>query len=235
MEFQLPFPQFLFYLGIPGPPLPFEDVFRPHLLVLFHIAPALGPDDEGDVEHDETVHELGDEGRAGRPEPDVLLARYAADAMVDRDVQQLADQEGHQRAGDHPQALSEDSGESRLHIGNTLPLVRTDPPVGRHRPYRRKREDECVNDEQDRQVGNEPHATATIVLVDDIGHHENERPQQDARGEVQRPGLPEERPVQWVETQRRLECKDLDANELSEDRVRQEEAGKDDEQLPGLV
>jgi hypothetical protein len=65
--------------------------------------PLLRPEHEGDVQHDEAVDQLRHRGRAGGAQPHMLLAGGVADAVEHRHVDQLAEHEGHQRAGDGPQ------------------------------------------------------------------------------------------------------------------------------------
>ena len=64
------------------------------------------------------------------------------------------------------------------------------------------------------------------MLVDDVGHDENDRPEHHARGERQRAALPEQAPVEWRDAERILEREDLDADELGDQGIGDEEAGR---------
>src|SRR5690606_31203335 len=79
------------------------------------------------------------------------------------------------------------------------------------------------------------HAAAAEVLVDRVGHDEHDRPQQRARGEAERAGLPEQVPFPGPEPERVLEREDLDPDELRQQRVDAEERGEADEQAGGAV
>ena len=71
-----------------------------------------------------------------------------------------------------------------------------DPPRGRRQADGHVRGNECVSDQRDRQERDEPHATSAEVLVDDVGHDEDDRPQEHTGGEGKRAGLPEEAPAE---------------------------------------
>jgi hypothetical protein len=152
--------------------------------------------------------------------------------VIDGHVEQLADHERRERAADHPQSLAEDAGKCRLGVGDALCGVRGQPPVGRRDEDGDVGEQERVADQACRQPGDETHAATAEVLVDDVGHHEHERPEQHAGGEVQRSPLTEQLPVERCDPDGGLEREDLDADELGDDGVGQEQARQHREQPP---
>jgi len=74
-----------------------------------------------------------------------------------------------------------------------------------------------------------------IMVIDDVGHQEDKRPQQHAAGERQRAALTEQVPVQRREPERRLQRENLDADELGDDGVADQERGQHDKQARRLV
>jgi hypothetical protein len=150
--------------------------------------------------------------------------------MEDADVDQLADHERDDRASNRPQALSEDACEGGLHVGYAARGVDRDPPGRRRKSDRHVGEQERVADQPHGDEGNQPHAAPTEVLVDDVGHDEDDGPQQHARREAQRSRLAEQVPAEGRLPQRRLQREDLDADELGDDRVGGEERCQPDEQ-----
>ena len=81
-------------------------------------------------------------------------------------------------------------------FGTPLLLVDRDPELRGRQRDRQVRREKSVADQHDGQPRNETHAAAAEVLVDDVGHQEDERPQQHAAGERQRAALPEQVPVE---------------------------------------
>ena len=89
--------------------------------------PVLRPDDESDVQHDETVEQLRDSRGRGGAQPHESLARHAQDAMEDHDVDELADEERDDGSADRPHALAEEDRVGLLDVGHAHARVDVDP------------------------------------------------------------------------------------------------------------
>ena len=154
--------------------------------------------------------------------------------MEHGDIDQLADQEGDHRTGDDPEALAEDQGERALDVGDPEVTVGLDPEPGGREGDDRVGGDEGVADERDGDPGDQPHAPHTEVFIDDVGHHEDEGPQQHARGEAEVALHAEQRPLHRLDAEGALEREDLAADEVRQQRVDEEEPRQHDEQPIGL-
>ncbi len=85
-------------------------------------------------------------------------------------------------------------------------------------------------DHPDRGVRDQAHATAAEVFVDDVRQDEDDGPDQHAGSEAERPLLAEQVPAEGRQAERLFERKDLDADELGDDGVADEECGQQDEE-----
>ena len=89
--------------------------------------PVLRPDHERDVQHDEAVEQLRDGGGRGGAQPHESLAGHAQDAMEDRDVDELADEERDDGSADGPHALAEQDRVGLLDVGHAHAGIHVDP------------------------------------------------------------------------------------------------------------
>ncbi len=197
--------------------------------------PLLRADHEGDVQHHEAVDQLRYRGGAGGAQPRMAFAGARADAVEHLHVDQLADQEGNQRADDDPHALAENRGERGLVIRHALVLGHADPPRCWRQVDREIGEHEAVHDQARGQPADHAHAALAEILVDRVGHDEHDRPQDRAGGEVQRPGLAEQVPFQRRDAEGVFQREDLDSDELGKHCVGAEEGCQRDEQPGGAV
>jgi len=156
--------------------------------------------------------------------------------VEDQHVDELAGEEGHDRAGDDPEALAEDGLEGELHVDRaTVSQLAQPPEVRRCQVDGAEHREEGVGDHAHCQEGQAPDAAFSEVLVDDVGHHEHDRPQEDARRQVEGQRLVDQRPDrERREAEGALQREELDSHEFGQDGVRDEEGAQVQEEPRGL-
>ena len=151
------------------------------------------------------------------------------------DIYQLCQQKSSHRANDDQQALSENSAKGSLHIGYPLPCILPYPPAGRRQLYGQKDHHEGVYNQPHRQEGQHANAPFAVVLIDDVGHHKHDWPEQHARRKLQRTRLTKKLQIKRLPAESIFEGKNLDANEFGYQRVGYEKAAQNEKQKAGLM
>lgn len=139
---------------------------------------------KGDVEHDERIDELAEHGATSRPQPQMRIAGEHFQTMENKKVKKLADAEGDQRTDDDALRGAENDVEVFIADGGKRSGARFAHEVER---------DEDIRNQKNRQQRDTAHPGNAVVFVDDVGHDEDNRPDQNPDREVRgRFGKPQE-------------------------------------------
>ncbi len=182
---------------------------------------------EGDVQYDEAVHQLGDQGRARSTQPYVLFARPFLDLMKHEYIDQLAYQEGGKTAGDDPHALTEYGGEALLHIRHAFCGFAADPEVRVGRgTHGYVEHNEGIQDQDDGGIGNALYGAGAEVFIHDIGQYKFEGPEQYAAGKgIGEAAFAEEAEVRDLQAQKAFQGKEFAADTFSNKSIGDKERG----------
>src|ERR1700759_69944 len=96
--------------------------------------------------------------------------------MKDRYINDLTDKKSNQTANDDPHTLTEYTAKCRLHIRNAIFLI-TDYPCTRRCGFRgHKKHEVSITDQSNRGVRNPTHSLWSVKFINNICHHEFQRP-----------------------------------------------------------
>src|SRR5690606_14861643 len=95
--------------------------------------------------------------------------------------------------------------------------------------------EECIRDQSNREEGKKSHTFATIIFIDDIGHHKHYGPKQNTCGQVEGKRIPENFEVEWFSAESLLQAEQLHAHDLRDQCIGHKDPREDDEQSRGLM
>ncbi len=168
--------------------------------------------------------------------------------MEDGDVDNLADQEGNQRADNNPQALAEDQPVGVIVVADFVAYRQlfgggqrwTDmglrPEVGGREFDAGVKHGKGVKNQPCRKIGEHPDASGAVVFVDQICQHKHERPEQYASGEIEGKLIDAKKAQrQRLKAKALFEWKDFDADKLGNQRIGNKETRHHNKQADGFV